>query len=118
MAELDPVGRHEYDDFKSTTERRLAGHDRLYDDMKDFGGALRELTEQMRTASHDIAVVEGDSRDPDGKCAKCRATIDQRIDDINRWRWKTLGAIGAFLAIPTIVSCIILVRQLAEGGLK
>jgi anti-sigma-K factor RskA len=110
----EPVLHGEYDEFAEDVKRRLKGHDAMYEDVSDFKASLRELTTTVRTATADISAVMGDNRDPDGKCAKCKEGLEGKIEEINRWRWRVIGAIGAFLAIPTIISCVILIRSL--GG--
>jgi hypothetical protein len=114
----EPVLHGEYDEFAEDVKRRLKGHDGMYKDMSDFNAALQGLTKVLESATTTIADLADDSRDPEGKCAKCKKGLEDKIEEINKWRWRVIGAIGAFLAVPTIISCIILVRQLAEGGLK
>jgi t-SNARE complex subunit (syntaxin) len=114
----NPVLRGEYTTFKDDVERRLNGHDSMYRDVSELQSAIHELTSVFRRATEDVQEIMGDSRDPNGKCAKCRTAIDDKIDDINKWRWRVIGAFGAFIAIPTVVSCIILIKQLSVGGLK
>ena len=111
-----PVLHGEYDTFRVDVERRLRGHDQMYADVSEFKAALRELVTIVKNATGDIADVMEDNRDPQGKCAKCKAELENKIEDINRWRWRVIGAIGAFLAIPTVISCVILIMQFTTGG--
>jgi hypothetical protein len=96
----------------------LKGHDELYKDVAALQSALQGFTVCLQTATGQITGILDKDDKRDGDCEKCKAGLEAKIEDINRWRWRIIGAISAVVGIPSIVSCIILLYKLGEGGLK
>ena len=53
-----------------------------------------------------------------GKCEKCKSLLNDRIDQLNQFRWKTVGIAVAAMAVPGLATFILLLVKYAEGGLR
>ena len=112
------VLRGEYGEFKSDVERRLKGHDELYTDVRHLSESLVKLGITVEQASAKLAGAIEDDSDHVVKCELCKAALNSRIDTLNAWSWKIIGAWSALVALPAIGGFVILLVQLGKGGLK
>ena len=108
------VTRLEYEEYKRQTDRRLEGHDTLYERFGELEKALARFTASLDGATQRLGGV---MQDQDGRERDCKSThekVDTRLCALEKWRWMAGGAIALFIALPTILAVVMLINEVVE----
>lgn len=103
------VTRREFDRVVKDHERRLDGHDTLYDKIQEAEKALVGFTETLKFAREQLVDIASACRQADQDCERCRDGIDKRLRVLERFRWQIVGIVTFLVAVPAWVGLFMMI---------
>lgn len=103
------VTRREFDRVVKDHERRLDGHDTLYDKIQDAEKALVGFTETLKHASEQLTEIATARSKAQEDCENYRDRFDKRLRVLERFRWQIVGIVTFLVAVPAWVGLFMMI---------
>lgn len=99
----ETVPRREFERVVAEHERRLDGHDTLYEKVQEAEKALVSFTETLKHARVEIEDMMKDRTDQEQYCERVQKGFNERLRVLEKFRWQIVGVGSVFVAAPAWV---------------